>query len=175
MSRPWLLPKEIPDHSFKGLNVNRLVQYAAVGRGVRRQRLGQSQRLRQDLFAVCNPLRNPPQMVLATQFGQDGRCLIGLGCRGPATKARCDKSWNGIPGQGTWCIGANAPCHGCAEPAFYKDLSPLYEPLPNVHLAGVTSPVETLGWIAAGATAVGIGGHYLYKQLGKKAPEGGEE
>jgi hydrogenase small subunit len=61
---------------------------------------------------------NPNAPPEATQFGQDGRCLIGLGCRGPATKARCDKSWNGVPGQGTWCIGVNAPCHGCTEKTF---------------------------------------------------------
>jgi NiFe hydrogenase small subunit HydA len=100
-------------------------------------------------------------------------CLFKMGCKGPVTYADCPtRRWNS---KVNWCVGANAPCHGCAEPAFYKDLTPLYEPLPNVHLAGVTSPVETLGWVAAGATAVGIGGHYLYKQLGKKAPEGGDE
>lgn len=99
-------------------------------------------------------------------------CLFKLGCKGPVTYADCPtRRWNsGV----NWCVGANAPCHGCAEPAFYKDLSPLYEPLPEVHFAGITTMVDTLGWIAAGATAVGVGAHYLYKQLGKKEPEGGE-
>jgi NiFe hydrogenase small subunit HydA len=54
----------------------------------------------------------------ATDFGQDGKCLIRLGCRGPHTKAKCEKCWNGKEGQGSWCIGVNAQCHGCVEPAF---------------------------------------------------------
>jgi hydrogenase small subunit len=69
----------------------------------------------------------PPE---ATDFGQDGRCLINLGCRGPATKARCNKGWNGVGGQANWCIGVNAPCHGCTEKtypgpqSFYKVYNP---------------------------------------------------
>lgn len=100
-------------------------------------------------------------------------CLFKMGCKGPVTYADCPtRRWNSAV---NWCVGANAPCHGCAEPAFYKDLSPLYEPLPNVNFMGINTTAETLGWVAAGATAAGIGGHYLYKQLGKKQPEGGEE
>jgi hydrogenase small subunit len=107
-------------------------------------------------------------------------CLFKMGCKGPVTYADCPtRRWNS---QVNWCVGANGPCHGCAEPTFYEKLSPLYEPLPEVHFAGLSPMVDTLGWIAAGATAAGIGGHYLYKQLGKKPeeeriekPEGGEE
>jgi hydrogenase small subunit len=65
--------------------------------------------------------RNPsnhPGKIEATSFGEDGQCLINLGCRGPATRARCEKNWNGLEGQATWCIGVNAPCHGCTEPTF---------------------------------------------------------
>jgi len=61
---------------------------------------------------------NPSAPPEATDFGQDGRCLINLGCRGPATKARCEGCWNGKAGQANWCIGVNAPCHGCVEPTF---------------------------------------------------------
>ena len=100
-------------------------------------------------------------------------CLFKMGCKGPVTYADCPvRRWNS---KVNWCVGAGGPCHGCAEPAFYKDLSPLYEPLPNVNLVSL-QPAVNLGWIAAGATAAGIGGHYLYKQLGgKKESEGGEE
>lgn len=101
-------------------------------------------------------------------------CLFKMGCKGPVTYADCPtRRWNS---QVNWCVGANAPCHGCAEPTFYKDLSPLYEPLPNVDIVGISPTTDTLGWIAAGATAVGIGAHYLYKQLGQKteSKEGGE-
>jgi hydrogenase small subunit len=62
---------------------------------------------------------NPGAPAEATGFTDcDGRCLIQLGCRGPNTKARCEACWNGIAGQGRWCIGVNAPCHGCVEPSF---------------------------------------------------------
>jgi hydrogenase small subunit len=54
----------------------------------------------------------------ASRFGQSGRCLKKLGCRGPKTKARCHNCWNGIAGKGTWCIGVGAPCHGCTEATF---------------------------------------------------------
>jgi NiFe hydrogenase small subunit HydA len=99
-------------------------------------------------------------------------CMFKMGCKGPVTYADCPtRRWNsGV----NWCVGANAPCHGCAEPSFYSNFSPLYEPLPNMNFGGLSPAIDTLGWVAAGATAVGVGAHYLYKQLGKK-PEGGEE
>jgi len=71
--------------------------------------------------------RNPAQTgtAEATNFGEDGRCLIALGCRGPFTKSRCNAAWCGIGGNqrgephpGHWCIGVNAPCHGCVEKTF---------------------------------------------------------
>jgi len=62
---------------------------------------------------------NPGAPAEATTFADcDGRCLIQLGCRGPNTKSRCEACWNGIAGEGRWCIGVNAPCHGCVEPSF---------------------------------------------------------
>ncbi len=74
----------------------------------------------------------------ATSFTAcDGRCLIQLGCRGPFTKARCDGCWNiqaTDPAQpaddrwrNNWCIGVNAPCHGCVEKTFPGPQS-FYEP-----------------------------------------------
>ncbi len=99
-------------------------------------------------------------------------CMFKKGCKGPVTYADCPtRRWNS---KVNWCVGANAPCHGCAEPTFYEALSPLYEPLPNVNMIGLTPTVDTIGWVAAGATAVGIGAHFLAKQLGKKS-EAGEE
>jgi hydrogenase small subunit len=103
-------------------------------------------------------------------------CMFKMGCKGPVTYADCPtRRWNS---KVNWCVGANGPCHGCASPTFYKALSPLYEPLPNVNFGGITPAVDTLGWVAAGATAVGVGAHYLYKQLGAKpdeTAEGGEK
>lgn len=104
-------------------------------------------------------------------------CMFKMGCKGPVTYADCCvRRWNS---KVNWCVGANAPCHGCAEPTFYEELAPLYKPLPNVNLPGISTATDVAGWVAAGATAAGIGAHYLYKQLGEKPPkdssEGGEK
>lgn len=107
--------------------------------------------------------QNDPDMKL---------CMFKMGCKGPVTYADCPvRRWNSNV---NWCVGANAPCHGCASPEFYEPLSPLYEPLPNVNFGGITPAVDVLGWVAAGATAAGVGAHYLYKQLGSKPDESAE-
>ncbi len=61
-----------------------------------------------------------PPNELATTFGQDGKCLESLGCRGPLTFSDCPaRRWNnGENGPTNWCIDANAPCIGCVEPDF---------------------------------------------------------
>lgn len=51
----------------------------------------------------------------ARGFGEEG-CLFRLGCQGPTTRADCGiRPWNS--GAGT-CIGAGAPCIGCAAEDF---------------------------------------------------------
>jgi hydrogenase small subunit len=52
----------------------------------------------------------------AKAYAQPNRCLKPLGCKGPETQAPCPTSkWNnGV----NWCIGAGAPCVGCARPTF---------------------------------------------------------
>lgn len=76
-----------------------------------------------------NNLVNSEVPAEATSFTAcDGRCLIQLGCRGPFTKARCDGCWNTLATdpadppddrwRNNWCIGVNAPCHGCVEKTF---------------------------------------------------------
>ncbi len=71
--------------------------------------------------------RNPGMTgtAVAASFGENGHCLRDLGCRGPNTKSRCLGSWNGLGGHiypdphpGPWCIGVNAPCHGCVEKSY---------------------------------------------------------
>lgn len=61
-----------------------------------------------------------PPNERATTFGQDGKCLEDLGCRGPMTFSDCPaRRWNnGEDGPANWCIDANAPCIGCVEPDF---------------------------------------------------------
>ena len=85
--------------------------------------------------------RNPTNTLTphALDYGESGHCMEYLGCRGPFTKSRCNGSWNGIGGHvyppdphpGHWCIGVNAPCHGCVEktypgpqPFFYQTFDP---------------------------------------------------
>ncbi len=60
----------------------------------------------------------------AQNFGEEGRCLKELGCKGPRTQADCPvRKWN----SGTnWCIGANAMCLGCTESGFPDKFSPFY-------------------------------------------------
>ncbi len=49
-------------------------------------------------------------------FGQPGRCLEELGCKGPRSHCNCDLiGWTN--GQ-NYCIGADALCIGCTEPDF---------------------------------------------------------
>jgi hydrogenase small subunit len=52
----------------------------------------------------------------ARTLGEEGRCLMQVGCQGQSTSSSCpDSMWHG----GTsWCIGANAPCTGCVKPDF---------------------------------------------------------
>ena len=79
----------------------------------------------------------------ARKFGDPG-CLYELGCKGPLTYADCPtRMWN----SGTnWCIGAGSPCHGCVEPGFPDDLSPLYKKIDEERM----TRFQVLGDEAAG-------------------------
>ena len=51
-------------------------------------------------------------------------CLVEKGCKGPETYSDCPvRRWN--DGQ-NFCIDCGAGCMGCAEPVFYKGMSPLF-------------------------------------------------
>jgi hydrogenase small subunit len=68
----------------------------------------------------------------ASGFGQDGRCLEELGCKGPRSHADCDtRKWNNAQ---NWCIGANGLCIGCVEPNY---------PAFPFHSGGVYVPPQT--------------------------------
>ena len=108
-------------------------------------------------------------------------CLFLKGCKGPHSFADCpERHWNdGI----NWCIGANAPCHGCVQPEFYKDFAPLYERMPDVSIpaiAGYEVSADKIGAILGIATVAGIGVHLVGQvmtgRLGTGGPrEGGGE
>jgi hydrogenase small subunit len=55
---------------------------------------------------------------------QKNWCLYEKGCKGPDTYSDCPvRRWNdGL----NFCIDCGAGCMGCAEPAFYEGMAPLY-------------------------------------------------
>jgi len=63
----------------------------------------------------CPKYHDFQQEIFAEKFGDEG-CLFKLGCIGPDTYADCPTRW--WNGGESWCIGANAPCIGCASPIF---------------------------------------------------------
>lgn len=103
-------------------------------------------------------------------FGQvsagDSRCLYKIGCKGPVTYAPCGiNKWNGHV---SWCVH-NAPCQGCAEPAFWDKLTPFYE---QVRTYG-GFPAETIGIGLGVATAVGLGAHLVGQTMTGRLGHGG--
>ena len=107
-------------------------------------------------------------------FEQRNWCMYLKGCKGPFTYSDCPKRrWSdGL----NWCIGCSSVCQGCAEPAFYTGMSPLYERTKEIR--GIK--VEKIGAYATGAVAVGVEGHFIGQamtgRLGKGGPpeEGGD-
>lgn len=72
----------------------------------------------------CPRYHDFQQEIFAKKLGDKG-CLFKLGCLGPDTFADCPTRWWN-DGQ-NWCIGANAPCVGCASPLFVRKKSfPFY-------------------------------------------------
>ncbi|MGD8440212.1 MAG: hydrogenase small subunit [Holophagae bacterium] len=68
------------------------------------------------------PYKNAPE---ATAFGQHGRCLEELGCRGEHVRGDCHlRKWN----NGTsFCMEAGSICLGCTQPGFPDAYSPFYQ------------------------------------------------
>lgn len=107
-------------------------------------------------------------------FEQRNWCMYLKGCKGPFTYSDCPKRrWSdGL----NWCIGCSSVCQGCAEPAFYTGMAPLYERTKEIR--GIK--VEKIGAYATGAVAIGLAGHFIGQamtgRLGKGGPpeEGGD-
>lgn len=82
-------------------------------------------------------------------------CLLKMGCKGPVTHADCNRIWfnDGVNS----CIRSGAPCAGCVEPQFYKDLTPLY--VSPLIPGGATLDPVTLqpSGIDPGSSALGAG------------------
>ncbi|MGE5193847.1 MAG: hydrogenase small subunit [Deltaproteobacteria bacterium] len=98
------------------------------------------------------------------QFGSKeeelGYCLYKVGCKGPMTYANCSKMrYND---RVSWCIGAGAPCIGCAEHHWVDNFADFYERLPGVAvpgLRGIEAAADTIGIVAGAATLGGIAIH----------------
>lgn len=71
----------------------------------------------------------------ARKLGDPG-CLYELGCKGPTSYADC--ATRGFNSKTNWCIQAGSPCHGCTEPEFPDQLSPLYEKITAERLSRFT-------------------------------------
>jgi NiFe hydrogenase small subunit HydA len=96
-------------------------------------------------------------------------CLYKMGCKGPMTYSSCPKiQYNN---RTSWCIKAGGPCIGCAEPGWTDKFAGFYEKLPGVKIpgfGGVEAGADTLGAVAAAATAAGIAVHAaLTKSTGR--------
>lgn len=93
---------------------------------------------------------------------EQGYCLYKVGCKGPMAYANCSKMrYND---RVNWCIGAGAPCIGCAEPGWVDKFAGFYERLPGVKIPGiegVEAGADEIGMVAGAATAVGIVGHAI--------------
>jgi NiFe hydrogenase small subunit HydA len=110
-----------------------------------------------------------------------GYCLYKVGCKGPMTYANCSKfRYND---RVSWCIGAGAPCIGCAEHGWVDKFAGFYERLPGVKvpgIEGVEAGADKIGIAAGAATAVGIAAHAIGTAVtgrfkGKPEPEKTEE
>ncbi len=98
------------------------------------------------------------------QFGSKeeelGYCLYKVGCKGPMTYANCSRMrYND---RVSWCIGAGAPCIGCAEHGWVDKFADFYDRSPEVSVpgwGGVELGADKIGIIAGVATAAGIAAH----------------
>ena len=94
-----------------------------------------------------------------------GFCLYKMGCRGPVTYNACSVTrWNeGV----SYPIQSGHPCIGCSEPRFW-DNGPFYRHLASVPGFGIETTADTVGAIAAAATAGGIAVHAIATNLRKR-------
>lgn len=105
-------------------------------------------------------------------------CLYKMGCKGPMTYSSCPKiQYNN---RTSWCIKAGGPCIGCAEPGWTDKFAGFYEKLPGVKIpgfGGVEAGADTIGAVAAVATAAGIAVHAaMTKVTGRtKDKDGGKK
>lgn len=74
----------------------------------------------------CNRAGFTEQGNFATEYGDDPRCLVRLGCKGPVSKCNVPiRGWqNGVGG----CPNVGGICIGCTMPGFPDKYMPFMEP-----------------------------------------------
>jgi NiFe hydrogenase small subunit HydA len=103
-------------------------------------------------------------------------CLYKMGCKGPMTYSACPKIM--ANSRTSWCIKAGGPCIGCAEPGWTDKFAGFYEKLPGVRipgLGGVEAGADTIGAVAAAATAAGIAIHAVATAKTGRTKNGGKQ
>ncbi len=111
------------------------------------------------------------------EWGDEGHrlgwCLYKMGCKGPEAYHNCPTvRWN----EGTnWPVGAGHGCLGCSEPAFWDQMTPFYERLPEVPGFGVEANVDKIGLGLAAVTAAGVAAHAIGSAVRKKSAAASEE
>ena len=121
----------------------------------------------------------------ALEFGdvghRQGWCLYKLGCKGPETWANCPAIGFNDLGEGSWPVGAGAPCFGCTEQGigFEKpihSLATVQTVTPPTAFPRVREPKGQgvsagAAALTAGVVGVAVGaGAVLASRLGKKPP-----
>lgn len=94
----------------------------------------------------------------------DPGCTYMIGCKGPVTYSDCPtRQW--ISDHTNWPVEANTPCIGCVAPGFPDRMSPFFKHLPDLQIPGIAANARTIGTVAMGATALGIGTHFVTSML----------
>ncbi len=103
-------------------------------------------------------------------------CLYKMGCKGPMTYSSCPKIM--MNGHTSWCVKAGGPCIGCAEPGWTDKFAGFYEKLPGVKvpgLGGVEAGADSIGTVAAVATAAGVAIHAVATAGSGRTKDGGKK
>ena len=81
----------------------------------------------------CNRAGFSEEGQFATEYGDDPRCLVKLGCKGPVVKCNVPlRGWiNGIGG----CPNVGGICIGCTMPGFPDKFMPFMDEDPNGRMA----------------------------------------
>ena len=94
-----------------------------------------------------------------------GYCLYKVGCKGPSTYNACgNMKWNGGV---SYPIQSGHGCIGCSANDFW-DAGSFYSRDSSITPGNIEANADTLGKIALGGVAAGIGVHAVLSNISKK-------